>query len=396
MYVMAKPVGPVCNLACRYCYYLEKERTLADDVVEKRPQMSAATLEEYIKQYIAGQTQREVCFTWHGGEATILPIEFYENAMRLQRKYAAGHEIVNCLQTNATLLDDRWCRFLRDNNWLVGVSIDGPEEFHNEYRLTKGGKPTFRNVMRGITLLNRYGVEWNALAVINDYNADYPEEFYRFFKQIGCRFLQFTPIVERRKSDGTLASANEAGELTTHSVTPGQWGEFLCRLFDEWVREDVGQTFVQLFDATLANYVGVTPGVCSMGEVCGHAAMMEHNGDLYSCDHFAFKPYRLGNIHQHGIAEMMMSEQQLRFGEAKRDNLPAQCRGCRYLRLCHGECPKNRFAADPVDGTRRLNYLCEGYRRFFNHTEPYFRFMAAELNAGRPPANVMKALGSLR
>ena len=271
----------------------------------------------------------------------------------------------------------------------MGVSIDGPEEFHNEYRVTPGGKPTFRNVMRGIRLLQHHGVEWNALAVVNDYNADYPDEFYNFFKSIGCRYIQFTPIVERRKPDGTLASVDVEGTITHHSVTPEQWGRFLCRIFDLWVRSDVGEVFVQIFDATHAGMVGVQPGVCSMAETCGHAAMMEHNGDLYSCDHFAFPAYKLGNIRTSGIAEMMSSERQLRFGEAKRDNLPASCRACPYLRLCHGECPKNRFATDPVDGTRRLNYLCAGYKQYFAHVEPYMRFMAQELEAGRPPANVM-------
>lgn len=387
LYVMAKPAGSTCNLACEYCYYLEKGRVLG--TANPRQMMSDELLEEYIRQYMAAQTKPEVCFTWHGGEATVRPVEFYRRAMELQRKYAQGRAVLNCLQTNGTLLTDEWCRFLRDNDWLVGVSIDGPQEFHDEYRRTPGDKPTFNNVMRGIRMLQRYDVEWNAMAVVNDYNADYPVEFYRFFKSIGCRFIQFTPIVERRKPDGTLASGSDDGELTHHSVTPEQWGRFTTAIFDEWVKEDVGKIYIQLFDSTLANYVGVQPSVCSLAPTCGHAAMMEHNGDLYSCDHFAFPDYRLGNIRERGIAEMMSSERQLRFGEAKRDSLPASCRACGYRRLCHGECPKNRFAVDPLDGTRRLNYLCEGYRQFWKHTEPYFRFMADELKAGRAPANVM-------
>ena len=274
MYVMAKPVGSACNLACEYCYYLEKGKVLGE--ANPRQFMSEATLEEYIKQYIEAQTTPEVCFTWHGGEATIRPLSFYKRVIELQKKYGRGRQIVNSLQTNATLLNDDWCRFLRDNDWLVGVSIDGPEEFHDEYRRTAGDKPTFLSVMRGIRLLQRYGVEWNALAVVNDYNADYPVEFYRFFKSIGCRYIQFTPIVERRKADGTLAAASDEGELTHHSVTPQQWGRFLCGVFDEWIKEDVGNVFVQIFDATLAGWVGVQPGVCTMAETCGHAAMMEH------------------------------------------------------------------------------------------------------------------------
>lgn len=388
LYVMAKPVGAACNLACDYCYYLEKSRTLPHQ--GPRTLMSDAVLEQYVRQYMAAQTRHEVCFTWHGGEAMLRSIEWYKRVMELQRRYAQGRQVLNCLQTNGTLLDDRWCRFLRDNGWLVGVSIDGPADFHNEYRRTPADRPTFETVMRGIRLLQRHGVEWNAMAVVNDYNADYPREFYRFFKEIGCRYIQFTPIVERRRPDGTLcAPCDTDGELTPMSVTPQQWGDFLCGVFDEWVREDVGRIFVQIFDATLACRVGQTPGVCSMAETCGHAAMMEHNGDLYSCDHFAFPQYRLGNIMDHGIAEMMSSERQLRFGEAKRDNLPPSCRSCRWLKQCHGECPKNRFAVDPADGTRRLNYLCEGYKKYFAHVEPYMAFMEAELAAGRPPANVM-------
>lgn len=387
MYVMAKPAGASCNLACEYCYYLEKGRTLGRE--NSRMAMGEGLLEEYVKQYMSAQTKGEVCFTWHGGEAMLRPIEFYEKAMALQRRYASGRRVMNCIQTNGTLINERWCRFLKDNDWLVGLSIDGPEEFHDEYRRTPGNKPTFRNVMRGIRLLQQYGVEWNAMAVVNDYNADYPREFYRFFKEIGCRYIQFTPIVERRKGDGTLAAVEEEGMLTHHSVTPEQWGRFLCGVFDEWVKEDVGRVFVQIFDATLAGMVGVEPGVCAMAETCGHAGMMEHNGDLYSCDHFAFEQYRLGNIRDRGIAEMMTSERQLRFGEAKRDNLPASCRGCEFLRMCHGECPKNRFAVDPKDGTRRLNYLCEGYRIYFSHVRPYMEFMAKELEGGRAPANVM-------
>ncbi len=387
LYVMAKPAGASCNLSCEYCYYLEKGSTLAS--ANPRHIMSDAVLEEYVKQYIAATTTQEVCFTWHGGEAMLRSIDFYRRALELERKYGGGRPVLNCLQTNGTLITDEWCRFLKDNNWLVGVSIDGPEEFHDEYRRTSAGKPTFRNVLRGIRMLQNHGVEWNAMAVVNDYNADYPEEFYDFFKGIGCRYLQFTPIVERRLANGTLATVADTGELTSHSVAPEQWGRFLCRVFDRWVRADVGSIFVQIFDATLAGMVGVKPGVCSMATTCGHAAMMEHNGDLYSCDHFAFPEYRLGNIMESGIAEMMVSERQLKFGEAKRDNLPPTCRSCRYLNLCNGECPKNRFAIDPVDGTPRLNYLCEGYRAFFRHTEPYFRFMAEELKNRREPARVM-------
>lgn len=384
IYVMPKPVGSACNLACEYCYYLEKKGYYPD---VRRQLMSEATLEEFVKQYIEAQTAPEVMFTWHGGEATMRPVEFYRKAMEYQKKYAAGRRIENCLQTNGTLLTDEWCLFLKENDWLVGVSIDGPQEFHDEYRHTSGGKASFMNVMRGIKLLQRHGVEWNALAVVNDYNADYPVEFYRFFKDMGCRFIQFTPVVERIKKDNMLADVGVEGELAPFSVTPEQWGNFLIGVFDEWVKEDVGKIFVQIFDATLANWVGEQPGVCTLAKLCGHASAMEWNGDVYSCDHFVFPAYKLGNIHEKHIIEMMNSEQQQNFGAAKQANLPAQCRQCKWLFACNGECPRNRFAVT-ASGEPGLNYLCEGYRMYFEHVAPYMDFMAGELKAQRPPANV--------
>lgn len=281
VYVMAKPAGPACNLACEYCYYLDK----ADLYATRGPKnMSDDTLERYIRSYIESQTLPAVQFTWHGGETMLRPVSFYRRAMELQQRYARGRRIENCIQTNGTLLTEEWCRFLRDNGWLVGISIDGPQEFHDEYRRSRDGRPSFNRVMRAINMLNRYGVDWNAMAVVNDYNADYPEEFYNFFKQIGCRYIQFTPVVERLSADGHIAAVDAPGQLAPFSVSPEQWGEFLCRVFDLWVKSDVGETFVQIFDATLANYVGVEPGVCSLASVCGHAGVMEHNGDVYCCD----------------------------------------------------------------------------------------------------------------
>lgn len=384
IYVMPKPVGSACNLACEYCYYLEKKGYYPD---VRRQLMTEATLEEFVKQYIEAQTAPEVMFTWHGGEATMRPVDFYRKAMEYQKKYAGGRRIENCLQTNGTLLTDEWCLFLKENDWLVGVSIDGPQEFHDEYRRTSGGKASFMNVMRGIKLLQRHGVEWNALAVVNDYNADYPVEFYRFFKEMGCRFIQFTPVVERIKGNNMLADVSVKGDLAPFSVTPEQWGNFLIGVFDEWVKEDVGKIFVQIFDATLANWVGEQPGVCTLAKQCGHAAAMEWNGDVYSCDHFVFPAYKLGNIHDKHIIEMMSSEQQQNFGAAKQAGLPTQCRQCKWLFACNGECPRNRFAVTAT-GEPGLNYLCEGYRRYFEHVAPYMDFMARELKAQRPPANV--------
>lgn len=397
LYIMVKPAGALCNLACSYCYYLEKQKLYPE--VSARV-MSDGLLEKFIKEYIQSQTTGEVLFTWHGGEPLMRPLAFYRRAMELQRKYAQGRAIDNCIQTNGTLLTDEWCRFFHDNGWLVGISIDGPQEFHDAYRRTRWGAPTFVKVMNGIRLLNKYGVEWNAMAVVNALNADYPLEFYRFFRQIGCRYIQFSPVVERivRHADGRhLAAVDEQSRegLAGFSVSPVQWGNFLCAVFDEWVRNDVGTYFVQLFDATLANWVGEPPGVCTLAPTCGHAGVMEFNGDVYSCDHFVFPSYKLGNIYSETLVEMMYGERQNRFGQAKRLALPRACKECPYLFACNGECPKNRFARTE-EGEPGLNYLCKGYYRFFAHVAPYMDFMANELHAQRAPANVMEAIRSGR
>lgn len=392
LYVMLKPAGSACNLACEYCYYLEKSRLYGD--VRGRV-MSEELLERFIKEYIQSQTMPQVLFTWHGGETMMRSLSFYKRAVELQKRYAEGRRIDNCLQTNGTLLTDEWCEFLRENNFLVGISIDGPQEFHDAYRRDRQGRPSFFQVMKGVRLLKKHGVEWNAMAVVNDYNADYPLEFYHFFKELDCRYIQFTPVVERlgRREDGlrlSAASQEEADtELAPFSVTPEQWGIFLCTLFDEWVREDVGRFFIQLFDSTLANWVGEQPGVCTLGRTCGHAGVMEFNGDVYSCDHFVFPEYRLGNIYERPLAEMMYSPEQLAFGADKHESLPRQCRECEFLFACNGECPKNRFRRT-ADGEPGLNYLCAGYHRFFRHAAPYMDFMKRELLAQRPPANVME------
>ena len=359
-YVMAKPVGSSCNLRCRYCYYLDKgQGRMSDDM-----------LHEFIRQNIEAQTAAEVLFTWHGGEPLLMPIAFYERALQLQRHYARGRHIDNCLQTNGTLLTPEWCLFFRRNNFLIGISIDGPEPLHNSYR------QQFDATLRGMALLSEHGVEWNAMATVNSVNVCQPLAFYNFFRSMGCRYLQFTPVVERRP-DGTL---------TPESVQPDAWGRFLTAVYDEWVRHDVGQLFVQLFDATLANWVGEAPGVCSMSAVCGLAPALQPNGDLYSCDHFVTPSHLLGNLRQHTITELMYGERQQRFGMAKLRGLSAQCRACEWLFACHGECPKNRFLPDG------RNYLCEGYHRFFSHVAPTMQFMADELRAGRAPANVLEVV----
>lgn len=451
LYVMLKPAGARCNLACDYCYYLEKSGLYKASPAQE---MSDSLLEKFTKEYIESQSMPQVLFTWHGGETLIRPLSFYKKALEYQRRYAGGRTIDNCIQTNGTMLTEEWCRFLHDNHWLVGVSIDGPKRFHDAYRKNRKGSPSFDRVMQGIHLLDKYHVEWNAMAVVNNLNADYPLEFYHFFKSIGCHYIQFTPVVERilHHSDGrhlasladssgstdtsglneatptqeatpSYAGSTSVGEhsflaadsgpsgqasgatgrptdlsaqvreplLADFSITPEQWGRFTCAIFDEWVRNDVGRYFVQLFDATLANWIGEQPGVCSLAKTCGHAGVMEFNGDVYSCDHFVFPEYKLGNIYNETLVEMMYGKKQLDFGYAKQAGLPAQCRECRYHFACNGECPKNRFCRT-ASGEPSLNYLCRGYYQFFDHVAPYMDFMRNEILAKRAPANIMDAL----
>ncbi len=354
--------------------------------------MSDILLEKFTEEYINAQTQNEILFTWHGGEALLRPIPFYKRALELQKKYGRGKKIDNVLQTNGTLLTDAWCEFFKENNFLIGISIDGPQEFHDEYRRNKGGLPTFVKVMKGINLLKKHGVEFNAMAVVNDYNADYPVEFYKFFKEIGVQYIQFAPIVERinRQENGLkLTTPHEDAELADFSVSPIQWGKFLCGLFDEWIKEDVGKIYIQMFDSTLANWMGEQPGICTLARHCGHAGVMEFNGDVYSCDHYVFPEFKLGNINTDSLASMMYSEKQLKFGTDKHDTLPRQCRECEFLFACNGECPKNRFARTK-DGEYGLNYLCAGWKMFYGHVAPYMDFMKKELMNQRPPANVME------
>ena len=403
LYVMSKPVGSLCNLSCKYCYYLEKGLLYTQGIHGEHETnaprkhnllMSEETLEAFIRQYIEAQTQPQVLFTWHGGEPLMRPLSFYQKVLELQQRYAGGRLIDNCLQTNGTLLTDEWCEFFRKNNWLIGISIDGPQEFHDEYRRARGNQPSFYKVMRGIELLKKHGVEWNVMGVVNDFNADYPLDVYHFYKEIGARYIQFTPIIERLvpHTDGRhLASMADGrqGELADFTVSPEQYAHFACGIFDEWVRQDVGEVFVQLFDSTLARWMGEAPGVCSMAETCGHAAVIEHNGDVYSCDHFVFPEYLLGNIHRDSITAMMYSQRQHDFGAAKRSSLPRRCRECEWQFACNGGCPKDRFRTT-ADGEEGLNFLCEGYRRFFHHVAPYMDFMKEELLLQRPPANVMQ------
>ena len=393
LYVMLKPAGAHCNLACKYCYYLEKNKLYP---TAQRHLMSDEMLEQFTREYIEAQTMNQVLFTWHGGEPLLRSIDFYRKALSLQQKYAGGRRIDNVIQTNGTLLTDEWCEFFAQNHWLVGISIDGPQPDHDHYRLTAAGEPSWKKVMQGIKLLKKHGVEWNAMAVVNAYNANHPLEFYRFFKENGCQFLQFTPIVERltRHEDGrTLASLADKDEisLSEASVAPELWGYFLSAIFDEWVRKDVGKIFVEIFDCTLANWMGISPGICAYSKECGHAGVMEHNGDVYSCDHFVFPEYKLGNIRDHSLIDMLYGEQQQEFSRLKHSSLPRQCKECDMEFACHGECPKNRFMKDKY-GDSGLNYLCPGYYHYYQHVAPYMDYMKQELISQRPPSNIMKVV----
>jgi uncharacterized protein len=375
LYVMLKPIGAVCNLRCKYCYYLEKKELYPD---VKNCVMSEDMLDEFIRQYIESQTMPAALFTWHGGEPLMRSMEFYKKALELQRKYARGRQIDNVLQTNGTLLTDDWCRFFKENNFLIGISIDGPQHCHDVYRKDREGRPSFFKVMKGISLLKKHGVEFNVMGVVNDYNVDYPLDFYRFFKEIECHYIQFSPVVE---------TVN--GQPAPWNVPAEKWGDFLIAVFDEWRRADVGTYYVQYFDATLANWVGENTSVCTLAKTCGHAGVMEFNGDVYSCDHLVYPPYKLGNIRDKTLTEMMYSDKQIRFGNDKYNTLPQQCLDCDFLFACYGECPKNRIIST-ADGDKGLNYLCKGYYRFFEHVAPYMDFMKDELANKRPPSNVMK------
>jgi len=361
----------------------------------KRFKMDVHTLEKFIDEYITSQNVPDVQFVWHGGEPLILGIDYYKKALELQKKYKRDKNIENVLQTNGTLLNDDWCRFFRDNNFLVGISIDGPQHLHDRYRCNRDGKPSFMQVMKGVDLLLKHNVEFNTMTALNDHNVLFPLDIYRFLKNIGSRYMQFTPIVERIATNPSevsmflLSGADQRkNRLAPWSVKALDYGKFLCNVFDEWIITDVGTYFVPIFDSILANYVGKMPSICVHAETCGHAAAIEHNGDLFACDHFVFPEHKLGNIHSNSLISMMYSKQQIAFGQAKRDTLPQYCRLCDYLRICNGECPKNRIVETPT-GEAGLNYLCSGLKLFYKHIAPFMDFMANELANERPPANVM-------
>ena len=381
-HVMTKPRGAICNLDCKYCYFLSKELLYPGS----RFRMAHDLLETYVKQYIEAQQVPEITFAWQGGEPTLMGLDFFKLAVELQQKYRPpGKRILNALQTNAVVLDDAWCSFFKRHDFLLGVSVDGPRELHDHYRVDKGGQPTFERVMRGVELLQKHGVEFNILCTVHAGNADHPLDVYRCFRdEIKTQFIQFIPIVERDNETGF----QEGRHVTDRSVKAKQYGQFLMTIFDEWVRQDVGQVFVQIFDVSLNAWLGMQPGLCIFQETCGQALALEHNGDLFACDHYVEPDYKLGNIQDDLMIELVASDKQRKFGLDKRDTLPRYCLDCEVRFVCHGGCPKNRFINTPA-GEAGLNYLCAGYRSFFNHINEPMRFMAGELRAQRAPANVM-------
>ncbi len=392
-HVMAKPIGPICNLDCKYCFYLEKEALYPQ--VSKWA-MREEVLESYIRQYIEAHDTPVVHFAWQGGEPTLLGVEYFRRLVDLQKKYANGKRIQNAFQTNGVLLNDEWCGLFKENEFLIGLSIDGPRELHDVYRVDKGGQPTFDRVVRGIETLKRNGVEFNTLTTVHRGNADHPIEVYRFLKENGSGYMQFIPIVERITHQVTaeglqLISPDFAGaaQVAPWSVEPRKFGRFLCAIFDDWVRHDVGRCFVQLFDVSLEIWSGMEASLCVFRRQCGSALAIEHCGDVYSCDHFVYPQNRLGNIMDSPLEALVNSQQQQKFGQDKESTLPKYCLECDVRFACNGECPKHRFINTP-DGEPGLNYLCAGYKMFFHHVDPYMRFMARELAAKRAPANVMR------
>jgi uncharacterized protein len=389
-HVLGKPSGATCNLDCTYCFFLSKEKLYPNS----RFRMTDELLETYIRQMIESQRAPEVTIAWQGGEPTLMGLDFYRRSIEYEQKYARpGTTIQHTMQTNGILLNDVWCEFFREHDFLIGLSLDGPQKMHDTYRVDKGGAPTFHKVLRAARLLQEHQVEFNILTTVNAANADHPLEVYRFLRdEVGTQFIQFIPIVERINDHGEIGF-QEGNQVSERSVKPEQWGEFLITIFDEWVRHDVGRVFVQMFDAALASWVGAPPTLCIFSETCGNALALEHNGDLYSCDHFVEPKYLLGNITKRHMIELVASDQQRQFGLHKRESLPRYCRECEVRFACHGECPKNRFIETP-DGEPGLNYLCAGYKAFFNHIDRPMRIMAELLRRNRAPAEVMLVLAT--
>jgi len=404
---MTKPMGAVCNLDCSYCFYLEKEKLYPEHKGHRDFRMADEVLENYIRQYIAQQNTPEVHFAWQGGEPTLMGLDFFRRVVALQQQYRDGKVIHNALQTNGILLTDEWCAFLREHDFLVGLSIDGPAELHDAYRVDKAGRPTHARVMAAWERLKAHRVDVNTVTVVHRQNASKALEVYEFLKANGATVMQFIPLVERTgpshepdmDHSGMAPFAGPPDPLDPHpdaaalvtpwSVLPEDFGIFLCGIFDHWVRRDVGKVFVTLFDWQLSIELGLGSPICVFSETCGRALAMEHNGDVFACDHYVYPEFRRGNIAQEPLATMIDSPQQRRFGSAKRDTLPAYCRRCEVLNHCQGECPKHRFMTTP-DGEPGLQYLCPSFKRFFNHIKPQLQIMASLIRARRSPAEIMR------
>ena len=385
---MIKPVGSLCNLDCEYCYYLGK----ADLYGGRQPKMSDELLERYISQYIEAVQVPTVTFCWHGGEPLLAGIDFYEKAVALQNRYRGNKQIENSLQTNGLLIDPDWCSFFRENNFLIGLSIDGPKDIHDAYRRDRGGHPTFDRVMRGLEMMATSGVEYNTLSTINNRCAGQGRRVYEFMRSVS-KYMQFLPVVEHTVPTPSGRAAivppgTEDSKVAPWSITPKAFGKFMCDIFDEWVIGDVGERFVQLFDITLAQWCGVQPGLCAFCPTCGDGLVVEHNGDVYMCDHFVYPEYRLGNIGTEHLADMQRKPELFRFGIEKRNSLPTDCRKCEYLFACRGECPKHRFATTRR-GEKGLNALCEGYKHFFEYTAPYMQQMRHLLEQGMEARHII-------
>jgi len=404
-HVLTKPTGAECNLACEYCFYLEKDSLYPGSQFR----MSEEVLKAYLKQLLASQPAPEVCVAWQGGEPTLMGLDFFEHSVKLVNRYKKPEQRVTyTLQTNGTRLDKAWCAFFKKHNFLIGLSVDGPPELHNAYRVDKGGQGSFNQVSRGWDLLQKYQVDTNILCAVHAANASHPQEVYRFFRDnLQARFLQFIPIVQRSVSVTCLPAEKEGAEppagkesadaqkshlVNPRSVKAEQYGSFLSVVFDEWVHHDVGTMFVQAFDSALASWCRMPASVCIFQETCGLSLILEHNGDLYSCDHFVEPDYRLGNILQTSMIQLVFSIRQRQFGQAKRDRLPAFCKSCDVRFACHGECPRNRFLNTPDGHGEDLNYLCEGYKHFYHHIDKPMRIMAELLHQGRAPAEIMHLL----
>jgi len=386
IHVLSKPTGAVCNLNCSYCFFLDKEQLYPNS----RFRMTDEVLETYIRQLIEAHRSSEVTVAWQGGEPTLMGVDFFRKAIALQEKYRKpGMTFENTLQTNGTLLNDEWCEFFKANNYLIGLSLDGPRKLHDTYRVDKAGGGTFDRVMRGVRLLQKHGVEYNILTTVNRVNAEHPLTVYRFLRdEVGTDWIQFIPVVERLNEGGvTLYQAGT--DVSERSLRSGQFGNFLITIFDEWVRHDVGKVFVQTFEATARSWMGLPSGMCVFSPTCGAGVALEHNGDLYACDHFVEPDYFLGNIQQTPIAEMVGSDRQQQFGKAKLTTLPSYCQNCEVRFACHGECPKNRFLTTP-DGEPGLNYLCADYKQFFKHVNEPFKILATLMRNGLPATEIMQ------